>query len=369
MTTLDKVISLRNEGMSWVEMGRELNMHPEKVRSYYRRVVTTQEFQISDPPVEEQDAIIDENIETIDARIFFENKKQVNPPNWRELLDHAARGKELNEAMSVTQEDATVFIETDSPVGIVYTGDWHLGDSAVDYQSWREDIRHIMDNPMLKMAVMGDANQNMRSFKVLSGVLNQVLSPTQQGQFMRNLTDELTEKGKILAWMGGNHDTDFDERIFGEALHKYLFGKMKAPIFANRGILTIKVGTPDNYQTYTNLMFHKSRFRSFMRPTHGAYREWQMSFPAEIVAGAHDHVPGLEQFWGYDWPNRLGESYGGHVVLVKIGTYQKSEFGFRFFHNGGYPIMPTVVLHPDEHKKVAFTNMNDAEKYLNFYKE
>jgi|WetSurSiteA1Bulk_404760.scaffolds.fasta_scaffold34659_2 hypothetical protein len=327
-------------GTRWSRIADELDENPEKLRSIWRRRSRlTQKGEESTP--------------------IFIDKKEMEQVDWRKLAAHAKAGSSLDDSLDYTQESATVKIDTDTPIAVVYTGDWHLGDTHTNHEDWLSDMKTIMDTPAVYMVDLGDSYQNMRSFKVLSAVLEQVLSPAQQAALFKSLVDELTEKGKLLAKVGGNHDQEFDERTFGESLQRYLLDSIEAPIFSNRGLLRLQIGK----QTYTNLLFHKSRFRSVFRPTHGAYREWQMSYPAEVVVGAHDHVPAAEIMYGYTWAQELGEPIGGQTFLLKVGTYQASSFGYRYFHNS-MSLNPAIVYYPDQHKKVLFTSAEDAIQYI-----
>ena len=103
------------------------------------------------------------------------------------------------------------------------------------------------------MIEVGDDRQNMRSFRHLSSVLNQVLSPKHQAHMIRGVVEDLTANDKLLAKVGGNHDEEFDQRIFGEALQGYLLEKMKAPRFKNRGLVYLTVGDPYLYSTWIYL--------------------------------------------------------------------------------------------------------------------
>jgi predicted phosphodiesterase len=214
------------------------------------------------------------------------------------------------------------------------------------------------------MCEVGDDRQNMRNFRNLSAVLNQVLSPKQQAHMLRGVVEELTANDKLLAKVGGNHDEEFDQRIFGEALQGYLLEKMKAPRFKNRGLVYLTVGEIE----YTILLFHKSRFKSFLRRTHGAMREHQLSFPADIVMGGHDHEPGMEHLHHYTLAEQAGEVFGGETLFIKVGTYQDSEYGWRYFHSGGFAANYTTVLFPHEKKMQCFTNPRDAMRYADSFK-
>jgi len=355
MSVLQQVESLRETrpGITWDEIAAELGYDTSgKVRWAYRKEKI--QSGLSSEPLQP-------NTEEVDERtpVEFMDKKIARSVNWRDFASVASDHKDVLESISNQQKIANVEINTRKPIGILFTGDWHLGDIGVDYRTWINDIDKFLASP-LYMVDLGDDYQNMRSFKSLAGVLNQVLQPREQAIMMRSIVNELTEKDKLLAKIGGNHDEEFDDRIFGEALQSYLYENAKAPIFPNRGLLKLKVGDIN----YSLLLLHKSRFRSIFRPAHGAYREHQLSFPADIVAAGHDHTPGFELIPNYQLAQDAGFDFGGYSYLIKIGTYQDSNYGWRYFHNGGKPFFPTVVLHPGEKKMQIFFEMDDAIQYL-----
>ena len=348
---LDNIEEMLAElGPKWSIIGRTLNQDSERIRGIWRR---------SGREMPKQPTEIIETTELDNfSSVLFTDKKKAESVNWREFLVHAVDGEIINEKLEYQQQKATIEIDTDKPIAIVYTADWHLGDSSTDHAAWYGDIRKVMDNDRVYMIDLGDDYQNMRSFKNLASVLNQVLTPRQQAAMIKSLVDELTSKNKLLAKIGGNHDEEFDQRIFGQALQEYLFENTSAPIFPNRGVLHLKVGK----QEYTNLLFHKSRFRSFIRPAHGAFREWQQSYPAEVVAGAHDHIPALEILWA--WASSVPDGMCREIFLLKTGTYQDSEYGWRYWGTGAFPVMPVVIYYPDRHHKTPFMSLDDALQSL-----
>ena len=296
-----------------------------------------------------------------EATLVFADKKKADDVNWRDFSDLAETNQSMQKRLETSQRIANVEIKTKSPIAIMFTSDWHLGDSHTDHATWRQDIEFLLGTPNLYMIDLGDDRQNARKFYVLSMVLNQVLSPRQQALMMKDLIDELTRDDKLLAKIGGNHDEEWDEKIFGEAMQSYLTAKMKAPRFRNRGLIKLTVGE----QLYTLLVFHKSRFKSFLRKAHGAMREQQLSYPADIVAGGHNHEPGMEHFHHYRLAAEADMGFGGETYLIKTGTYQDSDYGWKYFHNGGFPTNYTVVLWPDQKKMLVFQDPKDAVHYMN----
>lgn len=295
----------------------------------------------------------------------FLDKKDVPPPDWREILRHAEEGSRLESEAETRQRIATVRLR--GPCAITYSGDWHLGDATTKYDEWNTHIRYVLDTEGLYLAVLGDLRQNVRSFYVLERVLGQVLSPRLQARALEGLAIELTEKNKLVAMIGGNHDEEFDERLFGEALNAYIYRQCRAPLFANRGALDLVVSFDGREYEVPHLLFHKSRFRSIIHALHGAKREYQFSHPAKIVAGGHDHVPGIEYYWRYGLLWKSTEQIGGMSILLKAGTYQSSNYGWRYWGDPQPPIMPTVVFRESQNglDMVAYPFLHQAVEALN----
>lgn len=364
-SVISRIVYLRESGLDWEKIGEQVGLSAEAVRKRYGRYRAKYPEGEPDPG---ETAEIDEAFSGDEIRLVFEaNEKE--QASWRDIISLAISSQDIAASFDDSQRIATVRVVTDKVFGFIYSGDWHLGDGYTDHKRWTEDIQDIISYPFLKMVDLGDSYQNMRTFKVLSGVLGQAIPPQLQARLMKGIVDELTERGVLVAKVDGNHDAEFDERIFGESLQSYLVANMKAPRFRNRGLLVIEVVDPDSGRVtarYTNLLFHKSRFKSFLRATHGAYREYQLSFPADVIAGAHDHEPGFEIMHHYTLADEAGMDFGGESFLIKVGTYQDSVFGWKYFHNGGFPFNAAVIYWPTERKKVFMPSIREAIDYLKY---
>lgn len=357
MTDLDAtIVELRaqNPEATWKQLGEMCGLSREQYRKRYHKLVggnfkEEDAAELKDDPTEK---------DLSDFVTIFHDKREKKDVNWRELLRVAQINQKVKGDLSDTQTSADVTIDTSEPIIVTLQGDWHLGHAAVQYDQWSRDIELIIETPGVFMIDLGDSYNNMRTFKTLSAVLSQVLPPDMQAAMFKSIVDELTSRGKLLAKVDGNHDAEFDERIFGEQLQSYLLANMKAPRFPNRGLLNLHVGK----ETWRLLLFHKSRFRSIINPTHGAIREYQMDFPADIVAGGHDHVPAASIVYSNMRAATVGAGFGGESFLIKVGTYQHdtSGFGYRYFHDGGIPVFFSVVFDPSNRKKYLFSDLGDA---------
>ncbi len=272
----------------------------------------------------------------------FLDKKHTQVPDWRDIIAAGMEQQSVVQALDGTQRIATVQIA--SPALICHSGDWHLGSVATDYPSWKSHIETILSTDGCYMTVLGDGMENMRTFRNLAAVLSQVLQPKLQACALESIVLELCEKGKLLSLMTGNHE-GFDEKCFGEMLTSYIYRNSSAPQFDNRGILQVMLRDGDKTYEYPHLLFHKSRYSSFLNSLHGAKREHQLSFPGRIVAGAHHHTPGIEYYWRYTVARELGYPIGGMVLLVKCSSFNAScAYSWRGWGEHYPPVMPCVLL-------------------------
>ena len=61
---------------------------------------------------------------------------------------------------------------------------------------------------------------------------------------------------------------------------------------------------------------------------------------------------------------RRRESVGADGVIF-VTDSKEYDFGWRYFHDGGFPTNYTVVLYPDRKKMVPFPDPVDAVAYMN----
>jgi hypothetical protein len=305
-----------------------------------------------------------EEIETIKVKeepptpIFID--KKVGDTDWRSYLDLCTKHQELYNRSKWTQDVCKIKIDTESPVAITYSADWHLGSLGVDYTSWKTDVEYLLNTNNLYEIVIGDLIDNFTKFKSMQPVLSQLISPEEQKAMLESLLLELVKKDKLLAAFGGNHDVGFDKRITGQSSIETFMSRL-IPFVNGKGIVKLNVGN----ESYTMLILHKTRFNSYLHNLHGVKQEYRNTFPADVVATAHTHVPSFEMFHQYDLPRELGYDFGGETYLIKAGTYNtECEFSKMYWSKGKIGA-PTVVLFPDRHKMVAFSCAEDAMTYIN----
>ncbi len=303
---------------------------------------------------EKEDIIMDEE----QYKLFFKDKKE-GETNWREWLEFLVENQKLHKKSSFSQDVANIEIKTDKPVGVVYSSDWHLGSESIEYNRFLEDMEFLLAHDNLKLALVGDLIDNFTQFKNVLAVTQQLISPKQQRRILESLIEELVEKDKLIISGYGNHDVEFDERIIGHSFVQDILSK-SVPYFNGKGIMKLKVGDVE----YTNLILHKTRYNSFIHALHGAKREYQLTFPADVVVCGDKHLSGFEEYIHYGMAKDAGMGFGGETFLIRLGTY-KTDCGYskRYWGKGNIRT-DCVVYFPKDKMKKRFSTAEDAVIYM-----
>lgn len=300
------------------------------------------------------------NVDTAPGHVVPEFvDKKTGELDWRRVINAAIEMQDIRNNNSWTQDICRIEIPTDKPVAIMFTSDEHIGSMATDYDAWLNSIDYLFDTPGLYAVNVGDPIENQKKFRTVSPILSQVISPTLQPQVYGQVLLEMFNRGKLLAMSGGNHDLEFDERIFGEGDLKQ-YAERLVPYFDGKGLVELVVGDV----TYRILMMHKTRYHSFINTLHGAKREYQLTLPADIVVTAHTHKPGFEEYHHYQMAAELGLDFGGVSFLIQTGTFKVNDTYSKRYWTKGVIGTPTVVLHPDRREMDYFRTPEKAVDFI-----
>ena len=290
---------------------------------------------------------------------FGTNAPKLGTFDWRATIDAAISLQGQRAVLEFVQNcPEPIVIETDSPIALSFSADWHLGSGTTDHVTWRRDVDYLLMTPGLYYAILGDEMENIRAFRTLQAVIAQVLPVDLQREVLQAVVLELVAQGKLLFTVWGNHGEGFDERLLGESLLNELRRKQGVPHVGGIGLVRLTVGR----QTYTILVTHKAKYRSSFNALHAAKRLYQMVFPADLVVTAHDHLPGHEEYNHYELGRETGLGFGGTSWLVACATYKTEATNDWAARNYGRAVLKreTAVLWPDEHRIEMFDNAQAA---------
>jgi len=281
----------------------------------------------------------------------------VLPPTFKHLKsdtweEHLRVIKDMDKLVAFHQRvpsELTIEIKTDSPIGLVNTSDWQLGQFGVDYDSFESDINFINSSPNLKCIIGGDGYQNIIQTSKIGSSHNQTPISVQKGLYVLTLKKLIDS---ILAIKTGNHNY-WTAMAEGEDWDGELAKRLKLIYLKHYALIHLKVGE----MVYPILTMHQSRFNSSFNLTHTCLQNQRMYFPqARIVVIEHHHQAAIEQY-RYD---------GRECIAIRPGTYAVyDDFAQQYGFFGSHVANPVCVLFPDRDKLVGFKDMRDSVTYMN----
>lgn len=302
---------------------------------------------LPDRPGNVSEDLTDELLEE-SVSIEFPDKKEsvIDPYEW---LSYAKEGKALQDKAKSSQNEATVIINTDHPVSVCFSADWHLGSSATDYDQLLAHHKFIKETNDLYVITVGDLIQNTRIAKPggLVSIFEQVIPPHLQGKVAGKLFDDI--KHKLLAACWGNHDVERDEKLFGESPLAEHFSKDR-PFFNGIGKLTLIV----NDIPYKIMLNHKARGHSAINPLSGNYKLFQLNWAADVTVTAHTHNPAMSTQYNYDQK----------TIFIKCGSLQLEDPHADRYFGTTFWAAPTVVFMPDRKEMTGLFSPEEAVAYM-----
>ena len=275
----------------------------------------------------------------------FLSDKKVGEFHWRDANTLITDLIRLKENASYSQDHANITIRSDRPICVLALSDTHIGSWATDHDLFERITDEIISTPGLYVALLGDLEQ--MAIKASQGVLavsDNLLPPELQHRYIESWLAEIEHRVLFSTW--DNHAVMREEA--GSGFSQY------ANIMKRRVIWHNGIGHPNvtvGEQTYRLAVSHRFRLRTHLNPVHGGMQYIRYEAPdREISIAGDSHVPGTAHW-------TLGDA---EKLSVNCGSLQlNSGYGKRFFSLTTHPVMPAIVLHPDQHKFRALWSVAD----------
>jgi hypothetical protein len=254
-----------------------------------------------------------------------------------------------------------VVIETDRPIAIMKSSDWHFGGLDVDYRALREHVRFLLDVPGMYLQLFGDDLNLMCMHRTVSA-RQDILTVKEQIAFLESFVHQTVAAGKLISMGWGNHSDEFTERNAGFGIVELIAAK-HIPYFRGLGYLDLVLRNSSGEEfTYPMAFAHKVRFHSFMNQLHGNKRMQQLSqewfpnrLPAKEYITGHTHNPA----WSTE-----GALPHERVHFIKCGAFKTDcLYSQRYFGQGKIGV-PTVVYHPDRFQHTVLPTPWEAYRYM-----
>lgn len=280
-------------------------------------------------------------IEFIDLKLPPDNE------DIEKLWDSLEKFQEESRKLSTHQEEATVIINSDSPILFVALADLHIGAIGTRYKELRGTIDLLSKTEDVFIGSIGDTIDNYLPEWHSEGQFGEIVPPEVQKRLVEYIFEKL--KGKFLFLVQGCHDEashdvdDFDWT-------KYLQAKLECFNLGFGGFININLGT----QTYRIAARHKFTGNSTTNLTNTVKKLRDLGdFDIGIVA--HNHQAVIERATMPDKDR----------IFIRPGSFKRPDRYAREegFSDSGYE-MPGVILFPDKRRMIPFMNLEDGIETL-----
>jgi hypothetical protein len=315
------------DGKSWGDLYRHFPEHkPETIRGALRRMPGYKEHT------------------TKCGKVDFMDLPNFSAGDTLELWATFEKTQKLIDRSKFVQSEAVIPIHDDKPIGIVQTGDWHIGCIGFDFETFNADMETFETTDGLYLIDAGDGINNDNPLIHPKSNTTDQMDRQMQLDFYKHFSMRLSDKW--LARTLGCH-VDWDIKTSGKDPIESLCREMKKPYLKYGGTLYIEL----NGIEYSWMVRHKYRSESKINTTN-AQRVMADSFgKRDVVSLAHLHFPDLAA--------HIKE--GEQIIYLRSGSYKVGdEFGREIGGYRGTPVFPMVILFPDRKRAIPFRDYREG---------
>lgn len=281
------------------------------------------------------------------------DKKRREPVDYKRAIAAAQVLQEEQAKREINQTSANIKITTNDPINLVFHGDQHIGSVATNYSELLRQTDTIRTTRNTFLALTGDLIDNAFIFR--EGGHTNNLTYDMQGEIAINMMQDLSEAGKVLWEVTGNHQG------FQQNFAKAYQDELRYPVLTNHGSVNLTVGKQD----YDIFGFHKlSMGSSTMSPFLRCQRALEYyDGDLDIAVGGHTHRKGIAQY-------KLGiDNHQKLRTMIETGTFkpeerwQREQGNLRMsqFDVGG----AGVILYPDQNRVIPYYDFDQGQDLMN----
>jgi predicted phosphodiesterase len=333
----------KNNGWTEVEveaLKKVIRENPERTYDYYARQM---EAQLGKKYTGEQirGKLRRNNITYLDQKNAVEH-------DVGELLNVLIEAQKKLQDFDDRQTEVTIDIDDDKPIGIVFSGDWHIGGLHTDHQMMIDDFSAFAGVDGLYVVGMGDYCDNYITRSHAGGMFDQIINADKQREICEHFLDRYL-KDKLLVLLKGNHD-NWSVKETGEDFVRYLARKTRVPYLWYGGAITLRLDGAE----YLIHAHHSYRYNSSINTTN-SQRNLFNSTHADVIALGHLH-----------YNETHSKSSGGKdTVWIRTGSYKiTDDYGQWIGGLRADPRSPMVVLYPKAKKILDFRDYRDGIEFL-----
>ncbi len=217
----------------------------------------------------------------IPKKITFDSPKGLEAQEW---LSEAERRQAMRKEVEEEYGYAKIELQSDRPLAIGVTGDWHLG-SNCNIDMLRKDLNILAEHPLVAGGFfMGDLTESAN----FNPAQDDMYFNLEEQRAMMEAVFNSIGQDRILGMWKGNHDHRW-ERKNGTSKYTGLSEKYNAPVFYGNSYLDIFV----NDVNYRGMGSHRLRGSSIYNNAHASVRGHREVQGLDFVISGHNHKKGV----------------------------------------------------------------------------
>lgn len=287
-------------------------------------------------------------------KIEYENRKNVGN-TIEDYIQHLIKHQEELQQFDDRQTSVTCDIKDDKPIGIVFSGDWHVGGLYTAHKEMLDDFKLISETDGLYNITMGDYADNYNSGSHKGGWIEQIDNPDKQKDIIEHLFTTYLGRNNI-AVLKGNHD-NWETRETSEDFVKDIARKIESPYLWYGGEINLRLGN----QIYRIIPRHTYMGNSALNTTNSQRRLFDET-QGDVIALGHLH---------YNEVHSKSKA-GKDTVWIRTGTYKRTDDYTQWVIGGsgrGDIRQPMIILFPETKKILDFRDMYDGINYLKMIRQ
>jgi hypothetical protein len=287
-------------------------------------------------------------LERKNDKIEYEDKLEYAEQDISEYIEQMIRLQETQRRLDTKQVKATIRINDDKPVGILFWGDWHIGSTGTDYRLFEEDLQKIRDTDGLYFIGAGDYKDNYITGTHIGGGFGQIIQPGAQDIVVKHYMEQVGDK--CLALIRGCHD-HWDEKQGDKDFIATLCEVTDSVNLWHGGEVYIKLGD----MTYLWRCRHKYKYQSSLNLENAMRRIMEIQGPCDVAAEAHLHN-------AYVMERHL---MGEYRIMLRTGSYKIwDDYAQQLAGYKGKPSVPMIILYPNQRKIVYHRDLDTGIEIL-----
>ena len=276
------------------------------------------------------------------------------PEALDELVEALASIKDLDAKYDPRRHTVKATVDSQAPIGVVFSGDWQIGSWGVATRLWKADMdllhSYHTKNPGALYAIgMGDYASNLTVLDHRGSQFRDLIRPGMQLRIVRGLFRQT--RGMWLGLLAGCHDTFVEKASDTDTLEEFV--KLADTRHFWHGVeFTMRLGT----QEYVLRVRHRYRYNSSLNELNSQRQQAAMEGPADVIAHAHLHTA----------VSGTMKAGGKPTVMLRSGSYQvHDDYARQYVGNvKAEPVFPMVIFWPEQHKTFLCHDFHDGLDYL-----